>query len=51
MYELFKDLGDWLVSGEQWTGPDGIGHRLAEHLQYSSSPPSWPPRSPSRWAC
>lgn len=35
MYELFKDLGDWLVSGEQWTGPDGIGHRLAEHLQYS----------------
>lgn len=35
MYELFKDLGDWLASGEQWTGPDGIGHRLAEHLQYS----------------
>ncbi|MER8071627.1 ABC transporter permease [Streptomyces sp. NPDC094034] len=35
MYELFKDLGSWLVSSEQWTGPDGIGHRLAEHLQYS----------------
>jgi osmoprotectant transport system permease protein len=35
MYELFKDLGSWLVSGDQWTGPDGIGHRLAEHLQYS----------------
>ncbi|MHC3817032.1 ABC transporter permease [Streptomyces sp. DT9] len=35
MYELFKNLGAWLVSGEQWTGPDGIGHRLAEHLQYS----------------
>lgn len=35
MYELFKDLGSWLVSNEQWTGPDGIGHRLAEHLQYS----------------
>ncbi|MEV0124244.1 ABC transporter permease [Streptomyces sp. NPDC050703] len=35
MYELFKDLGAWLVGGEQWTGPDGIGHRLAEHLQYS----------------
>ncbi|WP_055567689.1 ABC transporter permease [Streptomyces atriruber] len=35
MYELFKDLGAWLVSGEQWTGPDGIGHRLVEHLQYS----------------
>jgi osmoprotectant transport system permease protein len=35
MYELVKNLGSWLVSGEQWTGPDGIGHRLAEHLQYS----------------
>ncbi|MFJ4856296.1 ABC transporter permease [Streptomyces sp. NPDC088730] len=35
MYELFRNLGAWLVSGEQWTGPDGIGHRLAEHLQYS----------------
>ncbi|MFJ6633795.1 ABC transporter permease [Streptomyces sp. NPDC091376] len=35
MYELFKDLGGWLVSGAQWSGPDGIGHRLAEHLQYS----------------
>ncbi|MGW0670211.1 ABC transporter permease [Streptomyces sp. NPDC002746] len=35
MYELFKNLGAWLVSAEQWTGPDGIGHRLAEHLQYS----------------
>ncbi|MFE7274875.1 ABC transporter permease [Streptomyces sp. NPDC057623] len=35
MYELFKNLGVWLVGGEQWAGPDGIGHRLAEHLQYS----------------
>lgn len=35
MYELFKGLGAWLVSGEQWAYPDGIGHRLAEHLQYS----------------
>ncbi|MEY9991877.1 osmoprotectant transport system permease protein [Streptomyces sp. V4I8] len=35
MYELFKNLGAWLVGSEQWTGPDGIGHRLAEHLQYS----------------
>ncbi|MEV0034817.1 ABC transporter permease [Streptomyces sp. NPDC050804] len=35
MYELFEDLGSWLVSGKQWTGADGIGHRLAEHLQYS----------------
>nr|WP_202473648.1 ABC transporter permease [Streptomyces sp. SID5466] len=24
-----------MVSGEQWTGSDGIDHRLAEHLQYS----------------
>ncbi|MFJ7414887.1 ABC transporter permease [Streptomyces sp. NPDC098077] len=35
MYELLKGLCSWLVSGEQWTGSDGIGHRLAEHLQYS----------------
>ncbi|WP_028810790.1 ABC transporter permease [Streptomyces flavidovirens] len=35
MYELFSDLGSWLTSGEQWAGPDGIAHRLAEHLQYS----------------
>jgi osmoprotectant transport system permease protein len=35
MYELFSDLGGWLTSGTQWSGPDGIAHRLAEHLQYS----------------
>ncbi|MFJ9110312.1 ABC transporter permease [Streptomyces sp. NPDC102283] len=35
MYELLTGLGHWLVGAEQWTGPDGIGHRLAEHLQYS----------------
>ncbi len=35
MYELLSDLGVWLTSGEQWAGPDGIAHRLAEHLQYS----------------
>ncbi|MFI6562600.1 ABC transporter permease [Streptomyces sp. NPDC050534] len=35
MYELLKNLGTWLTSGAQWTGPDGITHRLAEHLQYS----------------
>ncbi|MEW2290823.1 ABC transporter permease [Streptomyces sp. NPDC047841] len=35
MYELFKNLGTWLASGSQWTGPDGIAHRLTEHLQYS----------------
>ncbi|MFJ4472677.1 ABC transporter permease [Streptomyces sp. NPDC089424] len=35
MYELLTDLGSWLTSGEQWSGPDGIAHRLAEHLQYS----------------
>ncbi|MEU1299071.1 ABC transporter permease [Streptomyces shenzhenensis] len=35
MYELFKNLGTWLTSGAQWSGGDGIAHRLAEHLQYS----------------
>lgn len=35
MYELIKDLGAWLTSGDQWAGYDGIAHRLAEHLQYS----------------
>ncbi|GAV39775.1 ABC transporter permease [Streptomyces acidiscabies] len=35
MYELFKNLGSWLTSGAQWSGTDGIAHRLAEHLQYS----------------
>ncbi|HET6859228.1 MAG TPA: ABC transporter permease [Streptomyces sp.] len=35
MYELFTDLASWLTSSAQWSGPDGIGHRLAEHLQYS----------------
>ncbi|WP_333739841.1 ABC transporter permease [Streptomyces sp. IBSBF 2806] len=35
MYELFKNLGGWLTSGAQWSGSDGIAHRLAEHLQYS----------------
>ncbi|MGW4542536.1 ABC transporter permease [Streptomyces chartreusis] len=35
MYELFKNLGAWLVAGEQWSGSDGIAHRLTEHLQYS----------------
>ncbi|GAB7108880.1 ABC transporter permease [Streptomyces phaeofaciens JCM 4814] len=35
MYELFKNLGTWLTSGSQWSGTDGIAHRLAEHLEYS----------------
>ncbi|MFF8192059.1 ABC transporter permease [Streptomyces bobili] len=35
MYELCKNLGGWLTSGAQWSGSDGIAHRLAEHLQYS----------------
>ncbi|MFM9441242.1 ABC transporter permease [Streptomyces acidiscabies] len=35
MYELFENLGSWLTSGAQWSGSDGIAHRLAEHLQYS----------------
>ncbi|MEU0073106.1 ABC transporter permease [Streptomyces sp. NPDC006332] len=35
MYELFKSLGSWLTDAAQWSGSDGIAHRLAEHLQYS----------------
>jgi osmoprotectant transport system permease protein len=35
MYELLKNLGSWLTSGAQWSGADGIAHRLTEHLQYS----------------
>jgi osmoprotectant transport system permease protein len=35
MYDLFKNLADWLTSGASWSGSDGITHRLAEHLQYS----------------
>ncbi|KMS92195.1 MULTISPECIES: ABC transporter permease [Streptomyces] len=35
MYELLQNLVKWLFSGAQWAGPDGIAHRLAEHVQYS----------------
>ncbi|WLW54490.1 ABC transporter permease [Streptomyces sp. YU58] len=35
MYELLKNLGAWLTGGANWSGSDGIAHRLAEHLQYS----------------
>ncbi|MFE2430999.1 ABC transporter permease [Streptomyces sp. NPDC059373] len=35
MLELLKNLARWLVSGSQWSGTDGIAHRLAEHFQYS----------------
>ncbi|MGW2340352.1 ABC transporter permease [Streptomyces sp. NPDC001661] len=35
MFELFKNLGAWLVGSEQWAGSDGIATRIAEHLQYS----------------
>ncbi|WP_328633232.1 ABC transporter permease [Streptomyces sp. NBC_00356] len=35
MFELFKNLGAWLVGSEQWAGSDGIATRVAEHLQYS----------------
>ncbi|WP_405614773.1 ABC transporter permease [Streptomyces sp. NBC_00076] len=35
MYELFKNLGSWLTGAAQWSGSDGIAHRLVEHLQYS----------------
>ncbi|NBE54749.1 ABC transporter permease [Streptomyces boluensis] len=36
MYELLVDLGGWLTGPEQWSGSDGIGVRLLEHLQYSA---------------
>ena len=35
MIELLTEPRPWLTSGAQWSGPDGIAHRLLEHLQYS----------------
>jgi osmoprotectant transport system permease protein len=35
MLRLLSDLLHWLTSASQWSGPDGIGARLLEHLQYS----------------
>ncbi|WP_419995516.1 ABC transporter permease [Streptomyces boninensis] len=35
MWELLKNLGDWLTSADQWTGTSGIGTRLLEHAEYS----------------
>ena len=35
MIELLKNLGSWLTSGAQWSGPEGIAARVLEHLEYS----------------
>lgn len=29
------EVARWFADGSRWSGPDGIVHRLAEHLQYS----------------
>jgi osmoprotectant transport system permease protein len=31
------DVWHWLTSGDQWTGPDGVPHLLANHLRVSLS--------------
>ncbi|AKU19294.1 ABC transporter permease [Luteipulveratus mongoliensis] len=32
---MISDTWDWLTDGSNWSGPDGIGHRIFEHLWYS----------------
>ena len=32
---LVGDTARWLIDGSHWTGPDGVLHRLAEHLTVS----------------
>src|SRR4051794_11590297 len=32
---ILDDLARWLFSGSHWSGSEGIGQRLLEHLQYS----------------
>lgn len=34
---FLADVARWLVSGEHWRGPQGIAHRLAEHVQLSAT--------------
>src|SRR5436190_202867 len=29
---VFADAGAWLADGSNWTGGDGVWHRLGEHL-------------------
>ncbi|MFI0907375.1 ABC transporter permease [Streptomyces sioyaensis] len=36
MLELLKNLAAWLTSSAQWSGPEGIATRVAEHLEYSA---------------
>jgi len=35
MTDLFSRLAAWLTSAGQWAGPEGIAHRLLEHVEYS----------------
>lgn len=32
---ILGDVWTWLTSGDSWSGDDGIGHRLLEHLGYT----------------
>lgn len=32
---VIQDTIDWFTSATQWQGPDGIPHRVLEHLEYS----------------
>ncbi len=29
----FQNVWDWLADGSHWTGPEGVPHRLVQHLQ------------------
>lgn len=35
MNDVLSGLWSWLTDPAHWSGPDGIPHRLAEHLEYS----------------
>ncbi|MFI7703997.1 ABC transporter permease [Nonomuraea sp. NPDC049480] len=35
MMDLFAQLVSWLTAAGQWAGPEGIGRRLLEHVEYS----------------
>ncbi|KNX39089.1 ABC transporter permease [Luteipulveratus halotolerans] len=32
---MITDTWKWLTDGSNWSGPDGIGHRIVEHVWYS----------------
>ena len=29
----FQNVWDWLADGSHWTGPEGVPHRLVQHVQ------------------